>query len=659
MWPDNETTQDLIGFKVHADLIRSLVINQKLLPLTIGIFGDWGGGKTSIMKMLERALDPDNYQDQEEKAKYNRIACLYFNGWIFEGYDDAKSAILSSVLLQLGEHKRLGPKVRDKVVSLLKSVNWMRLARFGFKEIAFPAMSANLTGGASLIPTLASSTKTIFSGIKHEGIEDKSNNSEITSTKKEPQVNWEELIRKEKTHSGLLDVRSFRERFAKMIQDSDIDFLVVLIDDLDRCSPERIIDNLEAIKLFLNVDRTAFVIGADPRIVRHAIAVRYRPEEIRDIESQGEANESKERLVTDYLEKLIQIPYRLPRLSPAEIETYMVLLFCLRDLDEKDATKCLIAYEKGLNKNRYSTFGYATIKEALGTEEVPKLLSKSLTFCAAVAPLITEGLKGNPRQVKRFLNAFMLRKELARIANLQNIKDDILGKLMVLEYGHLKEFYDLFEWQVTQDGFPKQIQELEKALLPPEGNVENEDDAKKVNQKWATKFMRKWITMEPRISNVDLRDYFWIARDRLQSSLTGLALVPPIVRRLFEDITSYSTPKRNVAVQSIKKIDEDEIVFLFDLITQHILRHPDQKNGFDALRALIENDIQGAPETLANTINKCLPESIPPAVGIDLVTLIQTKKELENIIQPELDRLSSTETKIGRAIKKHQTYREQ
>jgi KAP family P-loop domain len=59
MWPDNETANDLIGFQVHADLIRAVVTNPKMLPLTIGIFGDWGGGKTSIMKMLERDLDPD------------------------------------------------------------------------------------------------------------------------------------------------------------------------------------------------------------------------------------------------------------------------------------------------------------------------------------------------------------------------------------------------------------------------------------------------------------------------------------------------------------------------------------------------------------------------------------------------------------------------
>ncbi len=60
---------------------------------------------------------------------------------------------------------------------------------------------------------------------------------------------------------ALTDIREFRDKFAAMLAKSDIKTLVILIDDLDRCSPERIIDNLEAIKLFLNVPNTAFVIG--------------------------------------------------------------------------------------------------------------------------------------------------------------------------------------------------------------------------------------------------------------------------------------------------------------------------------------------------------------------------------------------------------------
>jgi predicted KAP-like P-loop ATPase len=95
VWADNETDVDLLGFTVHKDLVRQLVTSPNLLPVTVGVFGDWGGGKSSILKMLRHDLEGDDYKD---------VACLYFSGWMFEGYDDAKAALITSVLLQLGEH---------------------------------------------------------------------------------------------------------------------------------------------------------------------------------------------------------------------------------------------------------------------------------------------------------------------------------------------------------------------------------------------------------------------------------------------------------------------------------------------------------------------------------------------------------------------------
>ncbi len=112
MWPDNETATDLLGFQVHSDLIKSVVTDPNVLPVTLGIFGDWGGGKSSVMKMLQQELaEPED----------SGVICLSFNGWMFEGYDDAKSALISSVLLQMGEHKRFGPRIRDRIVPVLST----------------------------------------------------------------------------------------------------------------------------------------------------------------------------------------------------------------------------------------------------------------------------------------------------------------------------------------------------------------------------------------------------------------------------------------------------------------------------------------------------------------------------------------------------------
>jgi hypothetical protein len=629
MWSDNETADDLLGFQVHADLIRSVVTDAKMLPVTIGIFGDWGGGKTSIMKMLERDLEPENWpQESVERQNYEKAAVIYFNGWQFEGYDDAKAAILSSVLLSLGDHKRFGPKVRDKALDLLKSVEWMRVARFGFKHVALPAAAALATGGLTVVPAAIG----LVTGLSQ------SKSAEKPTAESKEDGGWF----KSKANEHAIDVRTFRERFEQMLKDTDIEKLIILIDDLDRCSPERVIENLEAIKLFLSVSGTAFIIGADPRIVEHAIRLRYAEHAVAEDES-----EEAKRLVKDYLEKVIQIPYRLPRLSSTEIETYMVLLFAVFHLTLEWAQLCIIASRTARDKNRYSSFGYADVRAALGGAELHPSLSEALTFCSAVAPLITEGLKGNPRQVKRFLNAFLLRKQLSIVARLQGIRDEVLVKLMILEYTREDLFKQLFKWQAEQSGFPKELAAMETAI---DGKVENlEEIFRTTGQGWISGTVRQWVAMQPQLSATDLRDYFWIARDRLESTFSGLSMISPATRLVLNDLLAGTSPKRLLGAKGATKLSDVERGSLFELLDQAVSRHPEEKKNFDAFRALVEQGIPGAPERL-NTVLLNVPlSSVSPGVGLDIATLTKGKIELQQILKPAMDRIGESKEKIGKA----------
>ena len=106
MWADNETSEDLLGFKVHADLLVDVINDDKVLPVTIGVFGDWGSGKSSILKIVEQELTGD-----EEDGFKDGTLVLYFNGWVFEGYDDAKAALLESIIEKFAKHKTIGNKV--------------------------------------------------------------------------------------------------------------------------------------------------------------------------------------------------------------------------------------------------------------------------------------------------------------------------------------------------------------------------------------------------------------------------------------------------------------------------------------------------------------------------------------------------------------------
>lgn len=643
MWSDNETAEDLLGFQVHADLIRRVVLDPKMLPVTVGVFGDWGGGKTSLMKMLEHDLDPESWPSgSAERVAYAGVAVIYVNPWLFEGYDDAKAALLGAVLLQLGEHKRFGPKVRDKALSLLKSINVMRVVKLGVKHMLLPAAAGFMTGGIAAVPPAVGVGLGVGALTQRAGATE----AKTKEGQANPEVDWDGVINSAVAAAAPMDVRTFRERFAKMLADSDIRSLVVLIDDLDRCTPERIIDSLEAVKLFLSVERTAFVVGADPRIVQHAIRSRYAGPATKD-DGPGESD----RLVKDYLEKLVQVPYRIPRLSASEIETYMGLLFCKQHLTADDATVCVRTCGQERAKNRYGTFGYAAVKDALKRADLGPALTSALSLCASAAPLIADGLKGNPRQVKRFLNALLLRKQLASVAKLDNIRDDVLVKLMILEYSDEERFLELFGWQARQDGHPQELARLEAALLGPEGKADNDEGAKAVAPGWATAAMRRWVTMAPPLKEVDLRDYFWVARDRLESTFTGLSLVPPVVRTVLDGLVSGVAAKRTPAVNTAKSLSDEERKSLLSLIEQVVARQPEQKTGYEALRVLADGRVAGAAELLGTILEKRPDEPVPPSVGPDIVTLSRSLATPVPELQAAIARLEKSNTRVGKAVK--------
>ena len=86
MWSDNETDIDLLRYAYLASGVVRIVKSEYLLP-TVGVFGDWGSGKSSLLRMIQMKLDKDP-----------DVLCLTFDGWLFEGYDDAKTALIGTIL---------------------------------------------------------------------------------------------------------------------------------------------------------------------------------------------------------------------------------------------------------------------------------------------------------------------------------------------------------------------------------------------------------------------------------------------------------------------------------------------------------------------------------------------------------------------------------
>jgi len=611
MWSDNETTIDYLGFNVHADLIYEIVSDPSLLPITIGVFADWGGGKSSILRMLQERLSKD-----ESEGRY----CLYVNGWLFEGYDDAKSALIGSVLRQLAEHPTLGERIKKKILPFLKSVEYMRYIRLAMKGgIAATALSAL---GVEPVAAMAFLEAILPA-------------SEGGAAKEEHQ---EEIV----------SIRNFRDKFEELLKESKVKSLVILVDDLDRCSPQRIIENLEAIKLFLNVKHTAFVIGADRRLVSHAIRIHYR-----GLASGADVKvDYEDQIVNDYLEKLIHVPFTLPRLSVPEVETYMTMLFCRYHFEDARFDKCLGALSKHMGQDRYTPFSARQVKECLGELfEKNGELEESLSFCRTAAPLIGDGLKGNPRQIKRFLNTYAVRKKLARVAKLTDIRTDVLVKLMVLEYGCDPEYRNLYDFVRSQNGIPREIRELEETCRVPEG--EKPDPAKLDSLKWGSKalFLHRWAQMNPPIAGMDLRDYVWLSRDRMESTLAGIQLVAPYLKKIITDMLSDQNIEREAAAKSAKSLDENDVTILLSELKRLLSANPGDGRHYTAFDLLIRDGMRPAERSLAEALRSLDAREANPGSGYTLAKLVKDRPDLDKVLKDTITELSTTNTKIGKTIK--------
>lgn len=297
---------------------------------------------------------------------------------------------------------------------------------------------------------------------------------------------------------------------------------------------------------------------------------------------QDSTRKEESNLVQDYLEKLIQIPYYLPRLSSAEIETYVNLLLCQKFLDAAECSAVVKDWSERRKSNFYASYQYGAIREVLKGAIIPDELEGRLAWSNAIAPVITEGLKGNPRQVKRVLNAMMLRQRLAKVAQIST-RDEVLAKLMVLEYMQPLLFEELNKWQTQDEGYPEKLKLLEKAALGESEEPTPGDDGLR---EWRTPSIHKWLQMPPPLREVDLRDYFWLVRDKTGSTLTGLTMVSPFVRHLFNQFLTGNKGEKRSAARASSELEERERGVLVQLLQQQIERYPDRTQAPEALRIL-------------------------------------------------------------------------
>ena len=608
----------MLGFSIHASLIKDVVTNTKNLPITVGLYGDWGSGKSSVLKIIENQLKDDN-----------DVIVIYFDGWTFESFDDAKLALIQGIVDELNKSEKFFEKAKDKVEDiksafskLKSSINWMRILKVTAKS-AIPILSASMTGGLSVIPLLISAFQ------EHKG------DLENLLTGEKADRFLKEALKTDSEDNKYAAVREFRKDFENLIKKSLYEKVVILIDDLDRCLPRHIIDNLEAIKLFLNVPGTAFVIAADEHIVSNAIKSEYQS--LFNPQSQ----DGKEHNIGEaYMEKFIQLPYRLPSLSNKEVETYVNLLFCQSELSPEIFDKVQKDFLTFSKSNRFEIYSWDRINSIL-SDDKNENLQTTIGFISRFSNIISTTLRRNPRLIKRFLNAYEVRNTLLKSSDLDSQDNRFaLLKLMLLEYKHEKLFNELCGWVFNQSGIPSELISLEKAI------AEEKDGKYPENKEWQETDVKTLFEIKPLFSSVNLKELFWVSRDKLSDIIGGTSLYSTKSKEIFKRAYNHTSDSilNTICSNEISILSADDSRDFFEQLDEMIITNPEDKKGYNVYLFCIENRIEGTYTKFLNILKRIDVKKIPFSLGNkfndvlkkypdkELLEVISKNKNLSNTI---------------------------
>ncbi|MEY8780904.1 P-loop NTPase fold protein [Allomuricauda sp. XS_ASV26] len=541
MWNDNETNSDFIDYQHLVNAVTSIIDNASLLPCSIGVFGDWGSGKSSLMKMVE-----EKYNENDD------ILIINFNGWLFEGYEDTKTVLMGRIVDEIIKQRKPQDKALKIAARLLRKIDLLKIGQSAVKHGA----GFMLMGPAGLALTTTSDILSKLSKANYEDYIKKQNES----------TDPDEVLKN--------DIQEFHLAFEELIKETNIEKIVVLIDDLDRCSPDTVIGTLEAIKLFLFAQKTAFIIGADERLIKHAVRRRF-PEIPGDNTEVGR----------DYLEKLIQYPIRIPPLSDLELTTYINLLFTYLYTDVGEFEHIRIGVLKEKNKDQFG-FTYKLENASEFVNEVDENLKEALLLSAQLVSVLAVGLNGNPRQTKRFLNTLLLRHQMANSKG-EVLDKRILAKLMLLEYFKSETFKSLYQQQAQNQGIVSELKVMEELAI--QDNDEKFDELPVEYQSYLQdSWIKKWLSSEPNLADVNLQSYFYYSRDKLSVSGTNIQRMSSQAQELYIKILNDSETIRSLAIKETNTLSDGDSSAIFESLAEKMKNEGAQEGEAPTLKRLID-----------------------------------------------------------------------
>ena len=499
MWSDNETDIDFLNFTSVADTIAEIIHQADGRPISIGVSGAWGVGKSSLVKLVRASIEANNNKS---------YLFVDFNAWLYQGYDDVRAALVEMIAKQIEEEAQRQQKGIDKAKDLMKRVNWLRVLKVSATTATSLAFGLPPVGALGDIIKLGRSfandtvDESVMRQVEKAGVDLYSQAAG--------------LFKDQVSTSPPEAIHAIRKGFEDSLQELGIT-LVVMIDDLDRCLPETTISTLEAVRLFLFLKNTAFLIAADTGMIKHAVRKHF------DIET----NEGKE-YVENYFDKLIQVPIRVPPLGTQEVKAYLILLYVENSSltpELKRQMRDAICKQLSLSW-KGSRFDNVFI-QSLGISLPPDLTAK-IDTASRLAPIMTQAtnIRGNPRLIKRFLNALSIRLSIAKSHNV-SVDEAVLTKLLLFERCGNPEAYKELMTAVSEslDGYPTFLAEWEDETIDPKVST-------KRRAPWDDKFSEEWLRLHPLLATHDLRGCLYVSREHAPIFFPEDSLSPEAVETL-------------------------------------------------------------------------------------------------------------------------------
>ena len=541
LWDDNPAEVDLLGFDAVVAPVVQAIATPSLDPVTIGIHGPWGSGKSTVLRLIEDAIPSD--------SKYLVVRT---DPWEYDDHADVKGAVIAEVLAALEKEYGQTAGVTDKTKNLLKRISWSRAA------IA-------LASGAV---TMQWDPDTVVEAF-------------TPKTKEAPD-----------------SMTGFRDEFAQLLEDLDLDRVVVLVDDLDRCLPGAVTATFEAVKLFLSVPKMVFVIAADQDMVRDAIAVSV------DSASRGD------RFAARYLDKIIQLPVSLPRLAPHEAEAYTALLLARSENPDAAQLDALVAH-CGERRRSHSV----PLVGDLGS-----LTWRPSDITLSLAAQLAQGMGAdkvsNPREVKRFLNAFAVRRSIAEARAIE-VAPAVIAKLLLLEDRYRDDFDQLVATPAAE----------RSALLATwEAWAVGAEDAPE-RPEAVSEGTQIWAASEPALAEVELGPYITLA-GTLASSWLGTDLSDELTA-LVTRMLGASEADRGLALDAVLKKPVADRRLVVTAILHRARSLTDVSEVVDTLVGLAKGTPELAGDIAQGVQQECWRKLEPASVAAlaasevaDLVSLV-------------------------------------